>query len=309
MDIKTAISKCLNNLSLAKTTTYGYGVGLKSFVIFLGTREIKATDPIEKLNIQHFIDFIMWLFGKYKKGTASYYATASKAFLEFLVVEGIVFMDYLDGIRYKMAFDHAHRKREEKLPRFPKKGDIQRMLEAVYTHQDFTPKRERDIALLEMLASTGCRISELIALDVKDIDLENRTAIVIGKGDKERHVFFNSQAKLALENYWAARRSSRMPTDPIFARHDKGAGNKRLKRMTTTTARNIVNEIAEFAGLDVSKMSPHYFRHAFAIRVLSETGNLALAQDLLGHRDPKSTRIYAKIYADDLKQAHRSIFG
>lgn len=68
-------------------------------------------------------------------------------------------------------------------------------------------------------------------------------------------------------------------------------------------------EDLSLAGIDPSKFSPHYFRHAFAIHILSETGNLALAQDLLGHSDPKSTRVYAKIRADDLQKAHKKIFG
>ena len=64
--------------------------------------------------------------------------------------------------------------------------------------------------------------------------------------------------------------------------------------------------VMEIAGID--KFTPHYFRHAFAIRMLSETGNLALVQDLLGHADPAATRVYAKIYPEDLRDAHHKIF-
>jgi len=92
----------------------------------------------------------------------------------------------------------------------------------------------------------------------------------------------------------------------LFCRHDKGAGVK-AKPITTTTIRDIVKVISNIAG--VKPFSPHYFRHAFAIRMLQETGNLALVQDLLGHDDPGSTRVYAKIYQDDLKKNYRKVFG
>ena len=62
------------------------------------------------------------------------------------------------------------------------------------------------------------------------------------------------------------------------------------------------------AGIDKGKFTPHYFRHAFAINMLRETGNLALVQDLLGHANPQSTRVYAKIYPDELRDAHHKVY-
>ena len=100
--------------------------------------------------------------------------------------------------------------------------------------------------------------------------------------------------------YWRVRESN-MATDPIFFAHDKGSNGRDTKRMSPTTARKIVKSISIIAGIDPTKFSPHYFRHAFAIRVLAENHDLAITQDLLGHEDPKSTRVYAKIESEDLQ--------
>ncbi len=308
MDIQTAISKCINDLSLAPNTVRNYTSGLSRFAEFLNKQNLPPTAPLENLTIENFIAFMPWLDKLYAKQTAHMYNTAAKAFLNFLVIEGILQVGYVDGIRYKQASLRASRRRQEKLPRWPKKDDVSRMQQAVRDYTEESPRKERNIALIEFLSSSGCRISEVIALNVQDIDLQNRTVVVTGKGDKERMVFFSQDAATALEVYWDHRKSH-MATDPIFARHDRGAGHKRIKRMTAVTARNIVKAIAMVAGIDPTKFTPHYFRHAFAIRVLSETGNLALTQDLLGHADPKSTRNYAKIKAEDLQKAHDEIFN
>jgi len=307
MDIQTAYSRCIDDLSLADNTARTYRNGLARFSDYLAENDIEATNDVDDLTIDHFIYFLAWLHKSYSKKTCGVYASATKALLDWLVIHNYIEPSYTDSVRLKKAFLKSHRKHEYKLPRWPNEDDIPRMIEAVHAHEDFTPKRERDIALIEALASSGCRVSELIALDIQDIDLERKSAIVIGKGSKERRVFFSSTAIDAFKAYWKARKSAKA-TDPVFARHDRGAGKKRMKRMTTATARDTVNEIAMVAGIDPSKMSPHYFRHAFAIRVLAETGNIALAQDMLGHQDPKSTRVYAKIYPDNLERAHHKIF-
>ena len=307
MNITSAISKCIADLSLAKNTARTYQNGLNRFVEFLGEHNLPPTQEAGKLEISHFIEFMPWLDHQFTKSTANIYNSAAKALLNYLLIQNVIQINYTDSVRYQQAVKRSHSKHESKLPRWPKKSDVPKMLQAVHHYHDETPRRERNIALLEMLASTGCRINEVVMLDIKDVDLVKRTTVVMGKGSKERRVFFSRAAAKAIETYWTARKS-RKANDPAFARHDRGAGHKQTKRMTTATGRNIVKAIAIVAGIDPTKFTPHYFRHAFAIRVLSETGNLALTQDLLGHADPKATRNYAKIEAEDLQKAHQAIF-
>lgn len=307
MSIQKSITACLEDLGLAKNTELAYRNGLNNFLKFLKLEGIDSTADVSVLNVDHFIRFMPWLDRRFSKQTAGVYGAGAKALLNHLVIGKVLEMSQLDTLRFNKASLRSHRRHEDKLPRFPAKDDVDRMLSAARLFTDETPRKERDVALFEFLASSGCRISEVTALNIQDVDLSNRSVIVTGKGSKERRVFFSQAAADALTLYWKARNSS-MATDPIFGRHDRGAGYKRIKRMTPTTARTIVKEIATLAGIDPTKFSPHYFRHAFAIRVLSATGNLALAQDLLGHKDPKSTRVYAKIHSEDLQNQHRDIF-
>lgn len=308
MNIQNAIDNCLADLSLAKNTQRTYNNGMNAFVHFLRKYNISPTDEIEKLNIDHFVLFPAWLDKSYAKQTSGVYVAAVKAFFDFLIISNaIAEPSYYDMLRFKKSMQRSHKRHEDRLPRFPKKDDVSKMLTAVHAQVDVSPRKERNVALIEFLASSGCRNSEAIALNVQDIDFETRSTVVTGKGNKERRVFFSPSAADALQAYWKARGSD-MATDPAFGRHDKGAGKKRIKRMTPTTARNIVKDVTVIAGIDPSKFSPHYFRHAFAIRVLSETHDLALTQDLLGHADPAATRVYAKIHSEDLQKAHRELF-
>lgn len=307
MNIENAITTCIRDLSLSPNTAISYNKALKRFCDFLEEIGIQTSSDITRVNVDHFIDFLPWLDKQYSKGSVRVYGSAAKALLNWMLIKKHIDVPYIDAIRYKEAVKRSMKRRESRLPRWPARNDVPRMLETVKLYEEKSPIKERNIALIEFLSSTGCRNSEAINLNVKDIDFENRSTIVTGKGSKERRVWFSQSTADAIQAYWSAR-DSRTPNDPVFARHDKGVGKKTNKRMTPTTTRNIVKEIAITAGIDPSKFSPHYFRHAFAIRVLSETHDLALVQDLLGHEDPKATRVYAKIYAEDLQEAHRRIF-
>jgi site-specific recombinase XerD len=306
MDIKTAAYRCIEDLGLSKNTKLAYSKGIKRFIAFLLEQEVKETDDASKIEMDHFIYFLPWLDRHYCKQTMNLYGAASKAFLDWLTIAKVIEPSYLDSVRYTKSFKRSHKRREDKLPRHPNRTDVPEMLKAVKLYAEESPRKERNIALIEVLASSGCRISEVINLNVQDIDRVNRTAIVTGKGSKQRRAWFSQSAMDALETYWKERGST-MATDPVFLRHDKGTGSK-VQRMSPTTARNVVKQIAMVAGIDPNKFSPHYFRHAFAIRVLSETHDLALTQDLLGHADPAATRVYAKIYSEDMQRAHRDIF-
>lgn len=292
----------------AENTAQAYNKGMKVFAAFLGTCGVELTSPLETLSIEHFIEFPEWIAAQgYARLSINVYASSVKGFMDWLVIHDVISPDYKHGVRIAKAFQDLYKKRESKLIRFPKKDDIDNMRHAVYKTQDQSPIKERNIALIEFLASSGCRNSEATNLRVADIDLKEHSAIVTGKGSKERRVFFSSSAAEAIKTYWNIRKFSN-PTDYAFCRHDRGTGKKHQK-MTTTTTRRVIKLVATLAGIDLKKISPHYFRHDFAIKMLRETGNLALVQDLMGHSSPSSTRVYAKIYPDELQKAHHELYG
>ncbi len=307
--IKYAVEKCVDELytTRAKLTARSYKSGLDRFTEFLQDRELPKDAPLAKLSMDHFIGFPAWLAERgYAKKGALLRNFAAKALLDWLVVNGYLQPSYAEMVRYQKACAALNKKRENRLPRMAPKGSVEAMQVAARQRDIPSPIKERDIALVEFLASTGCRIDEVARLKLKDIDLKERKAKVLGKGSKERIVFFSTEAATALANYWQARKLADK-SSPAFARQDDGSQKgKKISHVTTAGLRKAIESIAKVAGLD--GFHPHLFRHAFATLMLKETQNLALVQDLMGHASPASTRVYAKIDPDDLKKAHRDIW-
>lgn len=316
MILKEAYRRFVQDISVSRSasTARAYSQSLRMFRLFLSEREISDNSPAGEIDAELFIEFPSWLASykydgkaRFSRQTLNVYVSGVKALMEHLVVAGVVQFDYQQSVRLKMAYAEIYKKRQTNLPRWPKKDDVDKMKAAVYAMNEPSPRKERDVALVELLASTGCRNAEIVGLNLQHIDMANRSAVVTGKGRKQRIVFFSPEAKSALSAYWKAAGIAKA-TDPAFCRHDKGAGRVH-KRMTTATTRNVVRDVANLAGIDPDLFSPHYFRHDFAIKMLRSTHDLAIVQDMMGHATPASTRVYAKIYPDELQKAHRDLYG
>lgn len=314
VDIATALDMCSDEAASTRAvnTARSYRNGLNIFAQFLESKKVSLSSTVNTLTIEYFIRFPSWLAGQgYSKKTVGVYISSAKFFLDWLVINGTIRPDYSDTLRLDMAIKQVNKKREFRLPRTPEKGAVEKIVAVLANWPQPEDKREkliatRNQAIVWFLVSSGCRNNELVSLNVKDVDLVGRKAVVFGKGNKERKVFFNAITADLLDRYWTER-GKREKTLPAFARHDKGAG-KRVLRITTRSIQNIVDDVASMAGLEKGSFTPHYFRHAFAITMLRETHDLALVQDLLGHASPASTRIYAKIYPDDLERAHKEVW-
>lgn len=220
------------------------------------------------------------------------------------------------------------------------RGSVRKMAES--DARRYQLLRLRNVALLETLKCTGARVSEITGLNRADLDATNRRARVVGKGSKERWVYFSPTAWEAIQLYLRSRshlmgeaaalkaeagtpaqatpvrarkpgsRARSMAADlagqPLFARHDRGAGWKEVKPLLPHAIETMLWELVEQAGLEV-KITPHRFRHWFATRMLAATGDLATTQDLLGHANPATTRIYAQVSESNKQKAHREVFG
>jgi integrase/recombinase XerC len=317
--MKTSIASALdlcNDQALATrsaNTARSYKNGLNVFAQYLESKKVQLTEDVNAITMDHFIRFPAWLAGQgYSKKTTGVYIASAKFFLNWLVINGTIRPDYSDTLRYEMAVKQIHQKQESRLPRTPDKGALESILAVLQNWRIPEEKRDkrismRNLALIWFLISSGCRNNEAVSLNVKDIDLPGQKALVVGKGNKERRVFFSEKAAEAIDQYWTVR-GHREKTHPAFSRHDKGVG-KKIQRITTRSVQNIVDEVVVQAGLDKGSFTPHYFRHAFAIKMLRHTHDLALVQDLLGHASPASTRIYAKIYPDELERTHKEVWG
>ena len=157
----------------------------------------------------------------------------------------------------------------------------------------------RDLAIIDLLYSTGIRVGELVNLDISDLDLEQRECIVFGKGDKERIVYFDARTKLHLQSYI----DSRIDDDPalfvsLTAPHKRleiGGVETRLRKLGTE--------------LGIDRVHPHKFRRTLATMAIDKGMPIEQLQQLLGHRKIDTTLQYAMVKQSNVKIAHRKYIG
>ena len=170
-----------------------------------------------------------------------------------------------------------------------------------------TPTGVRDRAVLELLYATGCRCSEVVGLDMKDIDFSDGTAKVLGKGSKERMVFFGSKARKALTAYLPLRQSWRAGGG---RRGPGGVGadepllcNQRGGRLSDRSVRRMVGVYVRKAAIQAG-VTPHALRHSFATHLLDQGADLRDIQELLGHASLRTTQRYTHVSSAKLMEIY-----
>jgi site-specific recombinase XerD len=158
---------------------------------------------------------------------------------------------------------------------------------------DYCRDKPRELALIELLASTGMRVGELVKLNRSDIDFQNRECIVFGKGRKERRVFFDAATKTHLQNYLNSRRDD----DPaLFVSYCS-------RRLQAGGIEVLLRNIGNVVG--VPKVHPHKFRRTLATKAIAKGMPLEQVQHMLGHKCIQVTTMYAMVDADNVKIAHQ----
>lgn len=341
MTIDDAATEFKNEL-LAKSprTLKTYGSALRAFRLFLESLKIDpATSTVTDLKEDHVRQFLLSLYrepGRYREPskaekvhsgavkrsaeplaerTVRTYVTAISRFYSFLARES--FHDTnLEVIREKLR---ATRRRYS--PSIPFVGT--ETIESIIDHVKKQPpgktpvaeiKRQRDIALVVLLARTGLRLSEICNLQRRDIRPNDGLLQVRGgKGGKDRVVDVNAEVLKVLREYWQAADARRTPYDtrpladlPAIAGHDKRASL--LQPISPKTVERIVEGYVK--ALQISEhITPHTFRHGFATVLVENDVNLRLVQELLGHANLSTTQVYAHISDRDRRDAYQRIFG
>ena len=167
----------------------------------------------------------------------------------------------------------------------------------------------RDLLLLEFLYGSGCRVSEAVGLDVADVEPDHGRARVLGKGNKERVVFFGGECRALLEQYLplrAARLRAWLASSAPAARVARHAlfHNGRGGRLSDRSARRIVTAATAAAGID-KRITPHSLRHSFATHLLDAGANVRVVQELLGHASISTTQVYTHTSLARLREVHR----
>jgi integrase/recombinase XerD len=162
------------------------------------------------------------------------------------------------------------------------------------------PVALRDRALLELLYSTGARISEAVGLDVDDLDARARTVLLRGKGGKQRLVPVGRPALAAVEAYQVRGR-------PVLATRGRGTPalllNARGARLSRQSAFHVLRSAAETAGV-TREVSPHTLRHCFATHLLAGGADVRVVQELLGHASVATTQLYTHVTVDTLREVY-----
>lgn len=320
MKIKECIERYLNSVKLSRSAnTYRtYANAMRLFIEVLAENEI----DIEKSEINELNeDAVIWMAAALKNfssATEQVYITATVGLYEFIAGENLA---QINLPRVRLLIKQRTRRPGVRLPQFPK-SDIEKVL--VYAVElNIKPAESteehlinlRDRAFLITLADTGLRVHEACKLRRGDIDWHESRAVIIGKGNKEAVLRFSKRSLSAMKEYLQSRAEldgvggKALASLPVFARHDKAAG-KKIKPISTTTGRAIVNErVRECLGQEaVGTITPHSFRHYFVTTILGSTGNLKLAQVLARHTNIAVTQRYSHLADDELDKKYQEIF-
>lgn len=236
------------------------------------------------------VDYVLTLKAReYSSATVARKVAAVKSFCHFLLAEGDVRDDptaALDSPRVK-----------KQLPRTLSREDIERLLAQPLAVGG--PKGLRDSALLEMLYSTGMRVSEVVALNVDDVNTASGSVRCFGKGGKERIIPMYDQAVLALRAYLETGRLAflRDATDRALFLNARGT------RLTRQGLWLIIKDYVAAAGIEAD-VTPHTLRHSFATHLLDGGAGLREVQQLLGHSNVSTTQIYTHVSSTRLREAY-----
>ncbi len=225
------------------------------------------------------------------KTTQNYHLIALRSFLKYLARRDV---ESLSAEKIELAI--AHRPKVS----FLTMTEVEQLFAATNTDNIIGL---RDRAILELLFSTGLRVSELTNLDRKDINLDKGEFSVRGKGQKDRPVYMSDSAKKAMHDYVKARNDD---FEPLFVHYSgsKSAEDASLTRLTPRSIQRIVERYRTKAGI-TKHVTPHTLRHSFATDLLGNGADLRSVQSLLGHANIATTQVYTHVTDPQLKEVHK----
>lgn len=228
-----------------------------------------------------------------KKSTQNYHLIALRSFLKYLAKRDI---NSLAPEKIELA------KMPERQVDFLEGDDLERLLEAPLETKESKIIQLRDKAILEMLFSTGLRVSELSKLKTDNVNLNKEEFTIRGKGDKLRVAFLSNQTKYWLKQYLDARKDM---SPYLFVRHDKAKGKEEPKNLTPRSIQRLIKKYTIAAGI-TKDVTPHTLRHSFATDLLLNGADIRSVQAMLGHASITTTQIYTHITNQQLREVYKS---
>lgn len=267
-------------------TLRGYRSDLKEFEGYVGESGLNSVLEVDHLTVRGYLAGLQ-LKGL-SRATVQRKLSSLKTFYRFLHRMGFIDADPTASIPTPRV--------ERRLPDFLTVEEVDMLLSAP---REDRPIEIRDKAMLELMYSTGIRVSELLAIDLNDIDMSEMTVRVKGKGRKERILPFGEVARKALERYLEIRDLMVPAGSSCGALFVSDWG----RRMTSRNFRQRLKVYAKRAGIK-KEVSPHILRHSFATHMLEAGADLRAVQELLGHSNLSTTQIYTHVTAERLKRIY-----
>lgn len=279
------LSYLKNQKGYSLHTILNYDNDLKAFLSFLQQEGISVYKEIDYKMIRNYLNYLDKKI--FSKTTIARHISSLRSFYKYLLKEEIV-------SKNPMLFI-SNPKLDKKLPKFLYEGEVEKLLSLPKLDN---PKGIREALLLEFLYSTGVRVSELCSIQKKDISFSEKSVKVLGKGNKERYVYFGKPLAELLKLYLEESR-------PYFekARNDYLFLNDSGNQLQDRRVRAIIDDLLKRSCADFH-ISPHTLRHSFATHMLNHGADLKTVQELLGHEDLSTTQIYTHISNERLRSVY-----
>jgi len=269
-------------------TVRNYTTDLMDFFRFLSTKGISSLQEVDKHTLRDYLSQVMEQ--GLAKASIARKLSAIRSFYRYLLREEI--------ISTSPVATTSSPKLDQRLPSFLTTEEMVQLLE---TPDLSNPVGQRDQALMELLYASGLRVSELVKLNLEQVDLDSREIRVWGKGSKERMVLMGKPAAGALSTYLSRGR----PT--LLGKNRSSALflNRYGKRLPERRVQKILDKYASIAGIN-KRVHPHLLRHTFATHLLDGGADLRVVQELLGHADLSSTQIYTHVSKSQARKVYLS---
>lgn len=269
-------------LNYSELTIKSYQLDLTDFFGYIESKKINYL-TITNYDVRGYLKYLDSC--NLKNSTISRRISTLRTFYNYLVDKNIVENNVFHNVK--------NPKLEKKLPNYLNYNEMEELLESIDIST--TEGLEKRL-LIEMFYSTGCRVSEMINVKISDIDFTNKTIRIMGKGSKERIVYFGDYASKYLDNYL-----SKVKCDKYLFTNKKG------EKLTINEVEQIVKDIMKHISIK-THVTPHTLRHTFATHLLNNGADIKTVQELLGHANLSTTGIYTHVSSDRLKDIYFKTF-
>lgn len=269
-------------LNYSDYTIKNYQLDLTDFFKYVDKSNIDFLS-IENIHVRGYLKYLDTC--NLKNTTISRRISTLRTFYNYLLEKGFV--------KSNIFLNVKNPKLEKKLPNYLNYTEIEELLASIDTRTDEGLERR---LLIEMFYSTGCRVGEMVNVKISDIDFYNKTIKVMGKGSKERIVYYGDYASKYLEDYL----KNKDKKGYLFT-------NKRGEKLTIEEVEYIVRDIMKHISIK-THVTPHTLRHTFATHLLNNGADIRTVQELLGHANLSTTGIYTHVSSDRLKDVYFKTF-